>query len=64
MIKSKEIISEEKKYCKICGKQYYNDGIILINNAICQRCVDEITTIDCSNLKYENIKDKIKSILF
>ena len=63
MIKSKEIINEDKKYCKICGKPYYNDGIILINSAICQRCMEEITAIDCNDLKYENIKDKIKNLL-
>lgn len=64
MINNKEIINKDKKYCRICGKAYENDGIIFNKSSICKSCVDEITLIDCNDLKYEYMKDKIKSILF
>lgn len=63
MINNKEIISKDKNYCKICGKSYY-DGIMIIKSFICKKCVNDITAIECTDEHYEDIKDKVKDILF
>ena len=63
MIKNKEIILKEKRYCKICGQAKY-DGIMIIKSFICDNCVDNIVNKEFDDKQYENMKNRIKDILF
>lgn len=61
MIKCKEI---EKKTCVLCGNDTINDGIMIMKNTFCKSCVLEITQINVNDDKYDQIKEKIKTVLF
>lgn len=58
----KKIIINEEKNCKICGEHYNNDGIIVMKNFICQKCVQDIVCMEVNDERYEVIKEKVKSI--
>lgn len=64
MINHKEIANGNKKYCEICGKHYYNNGIMLMQSSICEECVSDIVQEECTTPKYEEIKEKIKNMIF
>lgn len=63
MINNKDIILKKKRECKICGEAHY-DGIMIIKSFICAGCVDSITNEEFDDEQYEDMKNKIKNILF
>ena len=63
MINNKEIILKKKRHCKICGKARY-DGIMIIKSFICEDCVNSITNEEFDDKQYEDMKNRIKYILF
>lgn len=62
-INCKDIKSENQKTCILCGKVSSNDGIIIKNNHICENCIGEIMLITADDIRYEEIKEKIKDAL-
>ena len=63
MINNKEIILKKKRHCKICGKDRYDD-IMIIKSFICEDCVNSITNEEFDDKQYEDMKNRIKDILF
>ena len=61
-ISNKDIWREEKKYCIICEKEN-NNGIEVMNNFICERCVKRINLLDIDSDEYEFIKNKFKNTI-
>lgn len=62
MLKSKEIMGTEKT-CIICSmSKEGNNGIIILNNYICEECTDKIAVLNMEELMYNEIKEKIKKI--
>lgn len=62
-INNKDIWRDDKKYCIICGKEYKEDGIHIMHNFICEKCVQEMTLIDVTDKKYDIIREKFKKSL-
>ena len=52
---------EEKLQCYLCNNED-NKGIILLNKYICRECELEITYLESNELKYKDMKEKIKDI--
>ena len=61
-ISNKDIWREEKKYWKICEKEN-NNGIEVMSNFICERCVKRINLLDIDSDEYEFIKNKFKNTI-
>lgn len=61
-ISNKDIWREEKKYCIICEKEN-NNGIEVMSNFICERCVKRINLLDIDSDEYEFIKNKFKNTI-
>lgn len=51
---------DSKKYCIICENECIGDGIQIINNFICNKCIERMNLIDVGSDEYEIIKNKIK----
>lgn len=62
-IKNKDIVFKNKKVCTICNVGCYNDGIKIINKFICENCVDKITLLNCEDVRYNKMKEIIKTTL-
>ena len=61
-ISNKDIWREEKKYCIICEKES-NNGIEVMSNFICEKCVKRINLVDIDSDEYEFIKNKLKNTI-
>ena len=59
-ISSKDIWRDPKKYCIICENECVGNGIQIMNNFICDRCLEKMNMIDINSDEYEVIKNKIK----
>ena len=59
-ISNKDIWRDSKKYCIICENECIGYGIQIINNFICDRCLEKMNMIDINSDEYEVIKNKIK----
>lgn len=53
----------ENKVCFLCGKKE-GSGIILKGEKICSKCECELINISVLNPKYDDLKNKVKEILF
>lgn len=62
-INNKDIWRDSKNYCIICEKDYCQSGIQIMNNFICEKCVQEMTMISSDNERYDYIKNKIKKAI-
>ena len=60
-ISNKDIWRDSKKYCIICENECIGDGIQIINNFICNKCIERMNLIDVGSDEYEIIKNKIKN---
>ena len=60
-ISSKDIWRDTKKYCIICENESLGNGIQIMNNFICDKCLEKMNTIDINSDEYEVIKNKIKT---
>ncbi len=49
--------------CHICNQQEAG-GIVIKNKYICGKCEKEIISTSPHHLEYEDIKEKVKEILF
>ena len=58
---NKDIWRDSKKYCIICENECIGDGIQIINNFICNKCIERMNLIDVGSDEYEIIKNKIKN---
>ncbi len=58
-ISNKDIWRYDKKYCIICEKENKESGIQIMNNFICEECVQRMNIIDVSSDEYENVKNKL-----
>lgn len=61
--KYKDIVYESKKVCAICNTDCYNDGIKIIDTFICENCIDNITLLNCEDVRYKKVKENIKCFL-
>ena len=59
-ISSKDIWRDTEKYCIICENECVGNGIQIMNNFICDRCLEKMNMIDINSDEYEVIKNKIK----
>ena len=57
-ISSKDIWRDTEKYCIICENECVGNGIQIMNNFICEECVQRMNIIDVSSDEYENVKIK------
>lgn len=62
-INNKDIWRDLNKYCIICENEYTGDGIQIMNNFICNKCLERMSVIDIGSDEYEIIKNKIKDVL-
>ena len=60
-ISNKDIWRDSKKYCIICENECIGYGIQIINNFICNKCIERMNLIDVGSDEYEIIKNKIKN---
>ena len=60
-ISSKDIWRDTEKYCIICENECVGNGIQIMNNFICDRCLEKMNMIDINSDEYEVIKNKIKN---
>ena len=59
-ISSKDIWIDTEKYCIIFENECVGNGIQIMNNFICDRCLEKMNMIDINSDEYEVIKNKIK----
>lgn len=59
-ISNKDIWRDPKKYCIICEKESKNSGIEIMNNFICEECIQKMNVMDVNSKEYESIKNKVK----
>lgn len=59
-ISSKDIWRDVKKYCIICENECIGNGIQIMNNFICDKCLEKMNMVDINSDEYELIKNKIK----
>lgn len=52
-----------QKVCNVCGKSVLN-GIMLKKGFICTNCERKIVHLSVNNNDYDNIKNKIKQMIF
>ena len=62
-ISNKDIWRDDKKYCIICEKENKESGIQIMNNFICEECVQRMNIIDVSSDEYENVKNKLMNAI-
>ena len=62
MLKYKEVIQRIKKACIICN-EVNNNGIIIKENCICEKCISNIVNSDVNDDNYDFIVEKIKKYL-
>ena len=56
-ISNKDIWRDSKKYCIICENECIGYGIQIINNFICNKCIERMNLIDVGSDEYEIIKN-------
>ncbi len=60
-MKYKDII--KNKSCLICKSEDSSRGITIMNNYICDNCIEDITMLNVRDEKYEVVRNKLKGIL-
>ena len=60
-MKYKDIV--KNRSCLICGCDDSLQGITIMNNYICNDCIEGITFLNVRDEKYEEVKNKLKGIL-
>ena len=51
-ISSKDIWRDTEKYCIICENECVGNGIQIMNNFICDRCLEKMNMIDINSDEY------------
>lgn len=59
-INYKDIIYKSKKNCAICKGHCYNNGVKILDKFICNECMDNITSLNCGDIMYDEVKNSIK----
>lgn len=58
-ISNKDIWRDDKKYCIICEKENKESGIQIMNNFICEECIQRMNIMDVCSEEYEDVKNKL-----